>query len=143
MVPQTLRKLPPDRAFVDHCCELLASVGPCTARRMFGGWGIATAGLNVAIIAWDTLFLKADADSAAHFEAAGSRAFTYEARGKAMKLNYFTAPDEAMESPPAMAPWARLALESALKARQVPVKRTSKATKSVAKKTVSPRRRAG
>jgi DNA transformation protein and related proteins len=103
---------------------------------MFGAWGLSTGGLNIALIAWDTLYLKADADSTARFEAAGCRPFTYEARGKAMKLNYFTAPDDAMESPAAMAPWARLALESALKARKVPVKRTSAATKSVAKPVV-------
>lgn len=105
---------------------------------MFGGWGISTDGLNIGIIAWDTLYLKADADSATRFEAAGGRAFTYEARGKAMKLNYFTAPDDAMESPHAMAPWARLAIESALKARQSPARRTSSATKKVAKSVRKP-----
>ena len=35
-----------------------------------------------------------------------------------MSMNYYSAPDEAMESPQLMAPWARLALEAALLARQ-------------------------
>ena len=31
-----------DLHFANYCCELLGSVGPCTARRMFGGMGIYT-----------------------------------------------------------------------------------------------------
>ncbi|MEO7938728.1 MAG: TfoX/Sxy family protein, partial [Burkholderiaceae bacterium] len=37
--------------FVDYCLELLSGVGPCAAKRMFGGWGIALDGLNLALIA--------------------------------------------------------------------------------------------
>lgn len=111
-----------DREFADYCCELLAAVGPCTARRMFGGWGIATGGLNLAIIAWDTLYLKANEETRPRFLAAGCRPFAYEARGKTMQLNYYSAPDEAMESAQLMAPWARLALEAALTARAAKAK---------------------
>lgn len=124
----------PDREFADYCCELLASVGPCTARRMFGGWGIATGGLNVAIIAWDTLYLKANADTTPQWLAAGGRPFTYEARGKTHQLLYYTAPDDAMESPQHMASWARLALEAALKARKPPAKRPARARQPAARK---------
>ena len=35
-----------------------------------------------------------------------------------MKLNYHTPPDEAMDSPALMAPWAQLALQAALAARK-------------------------
>jgi DNA transformation protein len=35
-----------------------------------------------------------------------------------MKLNYHTPPDEALESPALMLPWARLALEAAVTARK-------------------------
>jgi hypothetical protein len=38
-------------AFADFCCELLASLGPLRARRMFGGWGLSVDGLTVAIVA--------------------------------------------------------------------------------------------
>lgn len=124
----------PDREFADYCCELLASVGPCTARRMFGGWGIATGGLNIALIIREVLYLKANADSTANWEAAGGRPFTYEARGKTHQLLYYTAPDDAMESPQHMASWARLALEAALKARKPPAKRPAKARQPAAKK---------
>lgn len=124
------------REFANHCCELLASVGTCVARPMFGGWGIATDGLTLAIIAdlggGERLYLKADNDTRARFEAAGCQQFIYTAKGKPMAMNYYTAPEEAMDAAHAMAPWARLALESALKARKPIVKRSSSATKTKA-----------
>jgi len=132
------------REFANHCCELLASVGPCVARPMFGGWGIATDGLTLAIIAdlgeGERLYLKTDADTRARFEAAGCQQFIYTAKGKPMAMNYYTAPEEAMDAAHAMAPWARLALESALKARKPIAKRSSSASKSKAKPATRPPR---
>ena len=108
--------------FSRYCCDLLASVGPCVARRMFGGFGISTDGLTVALLvdlgAGETLWLKADQESSPYFESAGCERFVYQAKGKLVSVNYFSAPDEAMESPQLMAPWARRALEAALKAQQ-------------------------
>ena len=110
-----------DLSFAHYCCELLGSVGPCTPRRMFGGFGISTEGLNIALLAnlggGDTLWLKADEETRELFEAAGCKPFVYEAKGKAMKLNYYSAPEDAMESAQLMAHWARLSLACALKAR--------------------------
>ena len=64
----------PDPAFAHYCCELLASAGPCTAKRMFGGWGISVEGLTVAIVAdlgqGQKLWLKADDQSKGRHEAA-------------------------------------------------------------------------
>lgn len=121
------------RAFADYCCELLAPAGPCVAKRMFGGWGISTDGLTLAIIAdlggGERLWLKASEDTRSQFEAAHCQRFVYEAKGKAMRMNYYSAPEEAMESPHAMAPWARLSLECALKAKVPGGKRTSSAIK--------------
>lgn len=111
----------PVHAFAHYCCDLLASVGPCVAKRMFGGYGISTEGLTLAILAdlgaGDVLWLKACDTSQATFEAAGCQRFTYATKGKTMQMNYYSAPDDAMESAQLMAPWARLALEAALKAR--------------------------
>jgi len=107
-----------DDPFVLHACELLASLGPCKAVRMFGGYGISIDGMNVAIIAWDTLYLKTNPATEPQWLAAGGKPFVYEAKGKPMKLNYHTPPDEALDSPALMAPWARLALQAALAARR-------------------------
>ena len=101
-----------------HACELLSCLGPVQAKRMFGGYGLSVDGMNVAIIAYDTLFLKSNEQTEPQWLAAGARAFEYEARGKTMSLHYHTPPDEALESPSLMAPWARLALEAAVAARQ-------------------------
>ena len=110
-----------NRELANYCCELMACVGPCVAKRMFGGWGISSGGLTLALMtdlgSGDTLWLKADDETRSRFEQAGCRRFSYLARDQARSMNYYSAPDEAMESPQAMAPWAQLALASALKAR--------------------------
>lgn len=138
--------------FAQYCCELLSGVGPCTAKRMFGGWGIGTDGMNIAILAnlgeGDTLWLKVNDDTRARFEAAGCGPFTYEARGKTMSIGYYSVPAEAMESPPLMLPWARLALQAALMARNSKPKPKAKASAKAAKpkaakpKTLNPTKRA-
>ena len=103
--------------FVAHCTELLACLGPVRARRMFGGHGLYAGDVFVALIAFERLYLKVDAVSRPVFEAAGGAPFVYAANGRTVSLGYFSAPDDAMESPPAMQPWARHALAAALRAR--------------------------
>lgn len=112
--------------FADYCCELLSGVGSPTAKRMFGGWGIYVDGVTIAVIADlgklggsnQKLYLKVDDVSKKQFEAAGGKRFEMLSKdGKPMGMNYFTTPDEAMESPDAMLPWARLALGSAVEAK--------------------------
>ena len=107
-------------AFVEHCLELLAPLGPARARRMFGGHGLYLGELFVAIVTGERLFLKADAETAPRFATAGCEPFVYEAKGRTVTLGYRAAPAEALESPSAMAPWARLALQAALRARSAP-----------------------
>lgn len=118
----------PPSEFAEYCCELLASVGPCVARRMFGAYGISSDGLTLAILAdlggGEKLWLKADAESKPRFEAAGCERFIYMAKDKPMSMGYYSAPDEAMESAQQMAPWARMALQAALAARKAQLERT-------------------
>ena len=134
--------------FAQYCCELLSGVGPCTAKRMFGGFGISIDGLTVAIVAdlgqGETLWLKANEDSRIRYEAAGCARFTYDVQGQPKGMNYYSAPADAMESPALMLPWARLALEAALLARSSKLNPKPKAAKpKVAKpKTLSPAKRA-
>jgi DNA transformation protein len=113
--------------FAQYCCELLSTVGPCAARRMFGGYGISTDGLTLAILVdlgqGEKLWLKADPVAIPVFEAAGCQRFTYLAKGKSRSMGYYSAPDAAMESAHDMAPWGRLALQAALNARQIKSKR--------------------
>ena len=132
----------PADEFAAYCCELLSTVGPCVARRMFAGHGISVDGLTLAVIAWDTLYLKANADTQAQWLAAGCKLFVYDAKGKSMSMHYYTAPPEALESRELMRPWAQLALQAAVAARAAKskpkrpaagVKPARTATKKVAK----------
>lgn len=124
--------------FSDYCCELLAGVGPCVARRMFGGYGISTDGMNIAIVAdigaGETLYLKVHDDSRAQFEREGCQRFTVEMRGQMTGMDYYSAPADALESPALMLPWARLAVQAALAKRS-----GAKPKKTAAKKTAKPK----
>ena len=124
----------PNAEFAQYCCELLGTLGPCVAKRMFGGWGISTDGLTVAILAdlgnGDILWLKANEETRPRFEAEGCARFVYDVQGQPKGMNYYSSPADAMESPALMAPWARLALQAALMAKNA---------KPVKKRTVRPR----
>ena len=105
-------------AFVSHCLDLLAPLGAVHARRMFGGHGLYVDDLFVALIADDHLYMKADDTARPAFERTGCEPFTYSRRDRAaVTLGYWTAPEEALDSPRAMEPWARLSLAAALRAR--------------------------
>jgi DNA transformation protein len=109
--------MPAKDAFARYCAELLAAAGPVRVQRMFGGHGLYVDDLFVAIVAGETLYLKADAETAPRFEAADCTAFTYSTKGKHVSLRYWSAPAEAMDSPALMRPWVTLALQAALRAR--------------------------
>ncbi len=103
--------------FVHHVSELLAPAGRVMVKRMFGGHGVYLDGLFMAIIAEDELYLKADDVTRAAFDAESCAPFVYSKDGKNMTMSYRRAPDEAMDAPHLMLPWARRALEAALRAR--------------------------
>lgn len=102
---------------VEHTLELLAPLGAVRAKRMFGGHGFYIDELFVALIAYERLYLKADAQTAGDFAAAGSAPFVYDGGAKPITMSYWAAPPEALESPAAMAPWAQRAIAAALRAR--------------------------
>jgi DNA transformation protein len=123
--------------FALYCCEILSSAGPCTAKRMFGGWGLSTDGLTIAIIAdlgsGEKLWLKANDENRHTWEVAGCERFAYaSSRGGepvSRSANYYSAPEDAMDSAHAMAPWARMALQAALiakNAKKIPKKANPK-----------------
>ena len=123
--------LPP---FVSHCVELLSPLGAVRVRRMFGGWGLYVEELFIALIAFERLYLKADATSRPAFETAGCEPFVYDAKGQAVSLGYWTAPADALDAPALMEPWARRAMQAALSARaarapRAAVKRASRPKK--------------
>ena len=101
--------------FVDYVIELLGPFGTVGARRMFGGHGVYLDGLMFALVSEDTLYLKADEMNHVEFEQAGCEIFSYARKGRRATLNFFRAPEDAMESPELMLPWARTAYAAALR----------------------------
>ncbi len=120
--------------FVEHCLELLAPLGPARAKRMFGGHGLYVSELFVALIAFDRLFLKVDTTTLPLFVAAGCEPFNYDGKVKRITMAYYTVPDEAMDSPALMQPWARLALQAALAARAAKPAKAQPEAKTVPRK---------
>ena len=105
--------------FVALAIELLEPVGPVEARRMFGGHGVYARGVMFGLLDDDELFLKTDEVSRPRFVEAGCRQWVYVGKNARMEnTSYFRPPDAAHEDPEAMAPWARLALDSALRLRE-------------------------
>lgn len=117
-------------ALLSHCTDLLAGLGAVRSRRMFGGHGIYVDDLFIALIARDVLYLKTDMPTRGAFEAAGCLPFAYDGAGKTVTLGYFSAPEEALESPPLMEPWARLAMAAALRARAAKPSAARRVTKA-------------
>jgi len=138
-------------AFTQLCVELLSPLGPVRARAMFGGQGLYIDGLFAALIAGGELYLKVDDTTQPRFEAAGCQPFSFEMKnGQKTSMRYYRPPEEALESPPLMLPWARMAFEAALRAANAKVKaaaakrpaarKPSTREKPAAKKTAARRR---
>jgi DNA transformation protein and related proteins len=107
-------------SYVEYTLELLEPLGPVQARAMFGGWGLYHAGRMMGLIIEDRLYLKTDDTTRPAFEAAGGEPFVYDA-GKGRKpvtMSYWTPPADASDDAHALLPWARRAVEAALRAAQ-------------------------
>ncbi|WP_409525573.1 TfoX/Sxy family protein [Nitrincola sp. MINF-07-Sa-05] len=114
--------------YIEFLQEVFDQFGPITARKMFGGYGIYHQGLMFALVADDTLFLKADAETIPLFEVEGSGPFEYEKNGKVTKMSYYLAPEEIMDDREFAAIWGQRAFQAALRAKagSKPVRRKKK-----------------
>ena len=104
-----------EQEFSSHVVDLLQTVGPVYSKRMFGGYGIFLDGLMFALIADNELYLKADKESAGDFSERGLEPFTYNKKGKLIKMSYFQAPEEAMEDSVIMNEWGNKGYSAALR----------------------------
>ena len=103
--------------FLSHLLELLRPLGRVAARKMFGGYGLYFDGVFFGIVLDNTFYLKADDRNRGDLERAGSEIFSYSRKGKRATLNFYRAPDDAMDAPQLMLPWAKGAVAAALRAR--------------------------
>jgi DNA transformation protein len=94
--------------------EMFAAFGPVVPRRMFSGLGIFSDATMFALVVRGVLYLKADAQTVAAFEAEGQAPFSYMAKGKKRAvMSYWRAPDRLYDDPDELAAWARDALAAA------------------------------
>jgi DNA transformation protein len=104
--------------FIDYAHELLAPLGPIRVKRMFGAAGVYVDELMFAILDSDTLYFRVDEETEPRFRDAGSDPFIFHMKdGREVAMSYWRAPDEALDGPEQAGPWARLALEAALRKR--------------------------
>lgn len=107
-----------ENEFVSYVLELMQSIGPVVARRMFGSHGLFLEGLMFALISKNTLYLKADEETKADFLGKGMEIFTYQRKGKDMALSYYQAPEETLEHMDEMNIWANKAYGATLRKAQ-------------------------
>lgn len=137
-------------SFVEYTLELLEPLGFVQARRMFGGWGLHHGGRMMGLIIEDRLYLKTDELSRPDFEAAGGEPFIYEkGKGQSVATSYWTPPADVSDDAHALLPWARRAVDAALRvAKKKPAKKATakkpaaKKPAPAKKKTARPSRRA-
>jgi DNA transformation protein len=104
-----------DKEFVDHIVDFTQTIGPVTAKRMFGGYGLFLNGLMFGLIADSTLYLKIDNELEPEFIAKGLTPFTYSRKGKPFKMSYYQAPEETLEDSNEMTIWANKSYNAAVR----------------------------
>jgi DNA transformation protein len=106
----------PDK-LTTYLLELLAPIGPVSARRMFGGVGLFHSGTMFGLIARDELFLKVGDTNRPAYEAAGEAPFSYETKNGTHTLgSYWRCPPDLLDEAETFQEWARQAIEAAIAA---------------------------
>ncbi|MDO9352536.1 MAG: TfoX/Sxy family protein [Solirubrobacteraceae bacterium] len=118
----------------DSLPEVFERLGRVQARRMFGGHGLFHEGRMIGLVVRETLYLKADAESAPHFDALNAPAFSYERQGRTMQMSYREAPADLFDDRELAALWGRRAWEAAMRSGQAPKPRRTTVS-AAAKKT--------
>ncbi len=99
-----------------YCCyilEQLEDFGSCSARPMFGGYGLYHKGCFFALIAEDELYIKADNTNRKHFS--GLDPFTYTTKKGTATMSYFRMNESIIEEKNELAHWATLGYQAALR----------------------------
>jgi DNA transformation protein len=70
-----------DQAAIQDLFAAAPDLAPVRTKRMFGGLGVYSGDLMMALVAYGELYLKVDDESKPAFERAGARPFVYESKG--------------------------------------------------------------
>jgi DNA transformation protein and related proteins len=117
----------PIPTLLETVMQLLAGMGELRTRKMFGGVYIYCNDLFIATVHDNTLYLKANANTAQEFTARQLKPFSYPSASGTVTLQYYQAPAEALQSKAQMKPWASKAL---LAAQQDAARKRPKKSKS-------------
>ena len=109
----------PSADFLEFLQDQLRGLGRITTRRMFSGAGLYCDGTIFALILRDTLYFKVDDGNRQAYEAEGLEPFTYESRGKTVRVGaYWQIPERQLDEPDEMLDWARGALAAGRRAAE-------------------------
>jgi DNA transformation protein and related proteins len=116
--------------FSTYLLDLLAPLGPVSARRMFGGVGLFHGATMFGLIAREELFLKAGDANRPAYEALGEAPFTYETKTGTHTLgSYWRCPAEVLDDAEVFRDWARQAVAAAAVAARSKPKPAAKRAK--------------
>ena len=111
--------------------ELFAPVGRIQLKRMFGGLGAFSDGLMFAIVIAEIIYLKADAETWAAFEAESCTPFVCPRKdGRAVSLSYWRMPERLIDEPDEFVAWSRQAIAVARRADATKAKKPKRRTKA-------------
>lgn len=114
---------------VDWVAEAMAPVGTVTHRRMMGGATLYCDGTVFAIVAYDALWFKADAESDPTWDATGCERFTVAMAGKTANMNYRRAPEGVYDDGDDLRRLGELGLAAGLRSPRKPKAKSRKAAR--------------
>jgi DNA transformation protein len=126
----------------DYLIDLFADFGPVTVRRMFSGFGISADGTNFALALRGGLYLRADEQTVARFEAEGSKPFQYQTKAKTVTVaSYWQLPERLYDDPEEFSGWAKAALAAAERAALAKRSKARKPARNAEKKQVTAKKK--
>lgn len=94
--------------------DLTRPIPGIAIKRMFGGLGLFADGQMFGLVAGDDLYFKADAETAAAFDAEDLPPFSYTKKdGIAVLTSYRRAPERLLDDADEFLEWARAAIAAA------------------------------
>ena len=109
----------PEDSFREFVLDQLHALPDLRARSMFGAHGLYCGETFFGILDEGRLFFKTDAALQKDYTARGMGPFTYEVKGKIVKLGFHEVPPEVLEDAPELVIWAQRALKVATEAKVV------------------------